>query len=75
MTARIIETLKKRKRKVIEVLVFKHKGSTEDFRLKREDARSSECPCGGRKPEQCTAGLALIIATVVTGDHSLKINK
>lgn len=44
MTARIIETLKKRKRKVIEVLVFKHKGSTEDFRLKREDA-SSECPC------------------------------
>ena len=45
MTARIIETPKKRKRKVIEVLVFKHKGSTEDFRLKREDARSSECPC------------------------------
>lgn len=47
MTASVVQSLKRRKRKHI---CFKQEGSTENFSQKQEDANSSESPGGVGEP-------------------------
>lgn len=59
MTASVIQSLKRKKRKFT---IFKQEGSTENFSLKWEDANSSENP-GGGTPGHHASDLALIVVT------------